>query len=46
MEKKKDVFSAKEEFFRFEQIAELTDVWNLIALIIAIIFCSILFQII
>jgi hypothetical protein len=47
MEKvEKDVFSTKDEFFRFEQIAESSYFWILIALIIAVIFCLFLFRII
>jgi ABC-type amino acid transport system permease subunit len=42
----KDVFSNKEEFISSEQIAESSYVLNLIALIIAIIFCFFLFRII
>jgi len=42
----KEIFSAKEEFIPPEQIAEPTYIWNLIALIIAIIFCSFLFRVI
>ncbi len=46
MEKEeKDVFMDKEDFFLFEQIAESAYVWNLIALIIAMIFCLFLFRI-
>jgi len=41
----KDAISAKEEFFRFEQIAESTYVCKLIALIIAVIFCIFLLRI-
>jgi hypothetical protein len=47
MEKvEKDAFSTKDEFFRFEEIAESTYFCNLIALIIAVIFCLFLFRII
>jgi hypothetical protein len=42
----KDIFSAKEEFIPFDQIAEPSYIWSLIALIIAIIFCFFLFRII
>jgi len=42
----KDVLKAEEEFFRFEQIAEPIYLWNLIALIIAAVFCTFLFRII
>jgi hypothetical protein len=40
------VFSAKEEATPSDQIAEPTYVWNLIALIIAIMFCLFSFEII
>ncbi len=42
----KDAFSTKDEFFRFEQIAESPYFFNLIALIIAVIFCLFLFRVI
>jgi hypothetical protein len=42
----KYVFSAKEEATPSDQIAEPTYVWNLVALMIAIIFCLFSFQII
>ena len=42
----KDVILVREELIHFEQIAELTYVRNLIALIITIIFCFFLFQIV
>jgi hypothetical protein len=40
------VFSAKEEATPSDQIAEPTYVWNLIAVIIAIMFCLFSFEII
>ena len=42
----KDIFSAKEEFIPSDRIAEPLYVWNLIALIITIIFCFFSFRII
>jgi hypothetical protein len=42
----KDIVSAKEEFNLSDQIAEPLYFWNLIALIIGIIFCLFLFRII
>jgi len=42
----KYLFSAEKEFIPSDQIAEPTYIWNLIALIIAIIFCFFLFRII
>jgi hypothetical protein len=41
-----DIFSAKEEFNPSDQIAEPPYFWNLIALIVTIIFCLFLFRII
>jgi hypothetical protein len=40
----KDIFWAKEEFIPYDQIAEPTYIWSLIALVIAIIFCLFLFR--
>ena len=40
----KTIYSDKEDFPRFEQIAEPIYALNLIVLIIAIIFCSFLFR--
>ncbi len=45
-EVERDAFSTQDEFSRFEQIAYPINVLNLIALIIAIIFCIILFRIV
>jgi hypothetical protein len=42
----RDIFRAKEEFIPSDQIAEPINVLNLIALIIAIIFCLFLLRII
>jgi hypothetical protein len=42
----KYVCSSEKEFIHSDQIAEPTYIWNLIALIIATIFCLFLFQII
>jgi len=42
----KYVFSAEKEFIPSDQIGEPINVMNLIALIIAIIFCVVLFRII
>jgi hypothetical protein len=42
----KDIFWDKEEFIPSDQIGESSYVWNLIALIIAIIFLLFLFRII